>query len=125
MGYLPLTLSILTNVITRTRVIVAEAVIVQPRLNVLILTLILKRNEGGVIAVLPSFSAEDVKLLLLLYKIRNTYKGRPCIDQGVMELTSLIKLSIRVLSTGSCLSNNSSKSRYKKAICRKLQNEMF
>ena len=83
MGYLPLTLSILTNVITRTRVIVAEAVIVQPRLNVLILTLILKRNEGGVIAVLPSFSAEDVKLLLLLYKIRNTYKGRPCIDQGV------------------------------------------
>ena len=55
---------ILTDVITRPRVIVAEAVVIQPRLNVLILTLILKRNEGGIIVALPSFSAEDVKLLL-------------------------------------------------------------
>ena len=54
----------MTNVITRTRVIVAEAVVIQPRLNVLILTLILKRNEGGIIAVLPSLSSEDVKFLL-------------------------------------------------------------
>ena len=54
----------MTNVITRTRVIVAEAVVVQPRLNILILTLILKRNEGGIIVALPSLPAEDVKLLL-------------------------------------------------------------
>ena len=54
----------MTNVITRTRVIVAEAVVVKPRLNVLILTLILKRNEGGIIAVLPSLPVEDVKFLL-------------------------------------------------------------
>ena len=35
----------------------------QPRLNVLILPLILKRNEGGFIVILP-LPAEDVKFLL-------------------------------------------------------------
>jgi len=47
-----------------TRVIVAETVIIQSRLNVLILTLILKRNEGGIIVVLPSLSTETVEFLL-------------------------------------------------------------
>ena len=42
----------------------AEAIVIQPRLNVLILTLILKRNEGGIIAVLPFLPVEDVKFLL-------------------------------------------------------------
>ena len=42
----------------------AEAIVIQPRLNVPILTLILKRNEGGIIVDLPSLSAEDVKFLL-------------------------------------------------------------
>lgn len=46
-----------------TRVIVAETVIIQSRLNVLILTLILKRNEGGIIVSFP-LSAEGVKFLL-------------------------------------------------------------
>ena len=54
---------ILTDVITRPRVIVAEAVVIQPRFNVLILTLILKRNEGGFIVALPSLSSEDVQFL--------------------------------------------------------------
>ena len=44
--------------------VIAEAIVIQPRLNILILTLILKRNEGGIIVALPSLSAEDVKLLL-------------------------------------------------------------
>ena len=41
----------------------AEAIVIQPRLNVLILTLILKRNEGGIIVTLPSLSSEDVQFL--------------------------------------------------------------
>ena len=45
-------------------IIIPEPIIIQPRLNILILTLILKRNEGGFIVTLPSLSAEDVKLLL-------------------------------------------------------------
>ena len=53
----------MTNITSRPRFIIAEAVVIQPRLNVLILTLILKRNEGGIIVALP-LSAEDVKLLL-------------------------------------------------------------
>ena len=53
----------MADVITRTRVIVAEAVVVKPRLNILILTLMLKRNEGEIIVALPSLSSEDVQFL--------------------------------------------------------------
>ena len=38
------------------RLIIAEAIIIQPSLNVFILTLILKRNEGGIIVALPVLS---------------------------------------------------------------------
>ncbi len=41
-------------------IIIPEPIIIQPRLNVLILTLILKRNEGGIIAVLPSEQSDTV-----------------------------------------------------------------
>ena len=55
---------ILANITSCIQFVIVEAVVIQPRLNILILTLILKRNEGGIIAVLPFLPAEDVKLLL-------------------------------------------------------------
>ena len=45
------------------RIIIVKAVVVQFPLNILILTLILKRNEGGIIVSFP-LSAEGVKFLL-------------------------------------------------------------
>ena len=54
---------ILANITSCIRLIIAEAVVVQPRLNVLIRPLILKRNEGGFIVARP-LPTEDVKFLL-------------------------------------------------------------
>ena len=54
----------MTDITSCIRFVIAEAIVIQSSLNVLILTLILKRNEGGIIVALPSLSAEDVKLLL-------------------------------------------------------------
>ena len=54
----------MTDITSCIRFVIAEAVVVQPRLSILILTLILKRNEGGIIVALPSLSSEDVKFLL-------------------------------------------------------------
>ena len=53
----------MTDIGSCIRLIVAEAVVIQSSLNVLILTLILKRNEGGIIVARP-LPAEDVKFLL-------------------------------------------------------------
>ena len=54
----------MADITPRIRIVVAETVIIQSRLNVLILTLILKRNEGGIIVVLPALSTEAVEFLL-------------------------------------------------------------
>ena len=53
----------MTYIPTRSRVVIPEPIVVQPSLLILILTLIFKRNEGGIIVAFP-LSAECVKFLL-------------------------------------------------------------
>ena len=54
---------ILANITSCIRFVIAEAVVIQPRLNILILTLMLKRNEGGIIVAFLFLSSEDVQFL--------------------------------------------------------------
>ena len=57
------TYRVLADVCSSPWVVVAEPIIIKSRLNVLILPLVLERNEGGFIVARP-LPSEDVKFLL-------------------------------------------------------------